>query len=162
MKRLVLAAIIVAVFSMPARAATRADVQSVLDEVYAAYPGWAASYQYGVWDCSEMSAYLYDAFKDRGFYVNYCNSRKLWHCWIEISPEEHSREAWIVEATKLRIEDDRTVYYSCRDVRYNIRMRADEVDYWNSPFLVESRPPPGVGASGGVKRDEAPSPASKF
>ena len=58
MKKAILAAIIFAAFCMPCCATTRADVQSVLDDVYAKYPGWAESYEYGVWDCSEMSQYL--------------------------------------------------------------------------------------------------------
>ena len=134
MKKLLIAAIIFAAFSMPCQAATRQDVQSVLDKVYAVYPGWVDSYEYGVWDCSEMSQYLYDTFRSKGFAAKYCNSQRLWHCWVEVYPAPYAAIWWTVEATTLTIVDDTKWYYS-EDVQRNRAMKRREVDYWNSPFM---------------------------
>ena len=146
MKKLILAAIIVAVFSMPCAATTRQDVQSVLDDVYAKYPTWASSYEVNVWDCSEMGQYLYDEFRARGFAAKRCNSPRLWHCWVEVYPAPYAAEWWVVEATTLEIVDDAAWYYS-ESVQRNGGMKRQEVDWWNSP-IFRSAGPGGVGPSG--------------
>lgn len=97
------------------------------------HPNWRESYEFGVFDCSEMSAYVKYFFGICGIKSNYCQSNMLWHCWVEVPIENEDKI--LIECTGLRIvpKEDWNIYYKHKDVRYNCKMRTNEVDWYNSP-----------------------------
>jgi hypothetical protein len=131
MKKLIIAIILIAAFLVPtagyAQQSTDKDIQTlriqlVLNSILWEYPDWAEKYEEGVFDCSEMTAYVQYVFSLYGVKSDYCQSDFLYHCWLRVG-DIH------IECVELAIMDSPPV---APDIRYNRKMRPDEIDWWNS------------------------------
>ena len=131
MKKLIIAAILIAAFLTPTIGYAQPNLdkdiqilrtQLVLNSILWEYPDWADKYEEHVFDCSEMTAYVQHVFAMYGVKSDHCQSDYLYHCWLRIG-DMH------IECVELVIMDSPP---KARDVRYNRKMLPDEVDWWNS------------------------------
>lgn len=116
---------------------TQTKIAKALNMIDTMYPNWHNSYKYGVFDCSEMAEFIRYFLNKCGIESIYCQSDKLWHCWLEVKDEDKNKNI-IIEATTLSIvpEENTGWYYSGHDVKYNRQMRYNEIDWWNSKIFL--------------------------
>lgn len=114
------------------------QVESILAIIKALHPDWESSYQYGTFDCSEMTEYLKYFFQKCGLKSDYCQSNGFWHCWLEVPLNQNNSDKLLIEPTTLKIvpkSEWEQNYYRHRDVTWNRFMEPNEIDWWNSfPF----------------------------
>ena len=113
---------------------TQTKIIRALDMIEIIYPNWQNNYKYGIFDCSEMTEFVWYFLNKCGIKSTYCQSDKLWHCWLEVKDKNQNI---IIETTTLSIvnEENTEWYYSEHDVRYNRLMRFDEINWWNSEIF---------------------------
>ncbi|TEB14442.1 hypothetical protein Psfp_02945 [Pelotomaculum sp. FP] len=113
---------------------TETKIIKALNIIDIMYPNWQDNYKYGIFDCSEMTEFVWYFFNKCGIESTYCQSNTLWHCWLEV---KDNNKNIIIETTTLSIvsEENAGWYYSGRDVKYNRHMRIDEIDWWNSKIF---------------------------
>ena len=101
------------------------------------YPTWSQEFELGVFDCSEMSAYVSECLDTVGVENEIITGKNgnYYHAWVET-------EHFIIECTTLAMYGDRTIYFQGRPrwkyTMYDVvivRTRDDEWDWWNSPIF---------------------------
>jgi hypothetical protein len=109
------------------------SVEQALDNIKAAYPNWNASYAKQEFDCSEMSAFIYDYLKACGFEpeIKVGRNREIMgnecHMWVEC-------DGHVIEATGLNTVDPFQSWYDALDPVY-MEIPDYEMDWWNSPQM---------------------------
>ena len=108
------------------------------------YPKWNSSYEYGEFDCSEMSEYV-------SYYLNQCGIKNTIKCgttrigrhaWIEVVDENN--DIIIIEPTNLKVKIP-GYGYNGKDLTYDdyfdaipfsyTSLHKTEFDWWNSKFF---------------------------
>lgn len=103
------------------------------------YPTWAREYEFGVFDCSEMSAYVSYCLNTVGVENEIVMGKngRYYHAWVET-------DHFIIESTTLAMYGERNIYFQGRP-KWNYTMydvvivnkREDDWDWWNSPIFIE-------------------------
>ena len=120
------------------KALTELTVKSISDS----YPTWTQEYEEGVFDCSEMSAYVSRCLDVVGvenkIVIGHSTDRKVWHAWVEA-------DDYTIECTKLILYSktgESPIYYQNYFRRlyteyeaYPASLAPTESDWWNSPIF---------------------------
>jgi hypothetical protein len=106
------------------------SVTQAVSEMQTLYPEWQGEYKVNEFDCSEMSAMVYEYLRCEGFkpvIMAGQNSQGMGHAWVECDGK-------IIEATWPGINPDKGHY---RQFNYfNPAMcDATEWDWWNSNYI---------------------------
>lgn len=107
-------------------------IEQGLTELNRAFPDWRQNYKEGEFDCSEMSALVYQYFKCCGLEpelkVGY-NFNEGWaHAWVVCQGE-------IIESTWLDINPDKEFYNQIAPCSLTEEAQVTEYDWWNSPYI---------------------------
>jgi len=114
------------------------SVQQGLDEIRAEFPDWHDRYEYGEFDCSEMSSFVVSYFRIHGF------DAKLHRGKIE--KKKNKSHVWItvngvtVECTTLKIKkgiEHYKEYYKPFDSSKTIYPVVTAIDWWNSKYIQD-------------------------
>lgn len=106
------------------------SVEQALGNIKEAYPDWGASYEAHVFDCSEMSSFVYDYLKACGLEptlrAGYSEELGCSHAWVEC-------QGHVIECIGLNTVDSYRSWfdYFGQDVEGD----ASEWDWWNSPAM---------------------------
>jgi hypothetical protein len=113
-------------------------VDQGLVQLNKAFPDWQANYEYNEFDCSEMSALVYQYFKDCGLEPELKNgwAQNIWgykgiigHSWVVCQGK-------VIECTKLQVYPA-DMYKDFKPNNLSDSMAKTEYDWWNSKYIVE-------------------------
>ncbi len=119
---------------------TEAKVDRILGLIKIVYPTWRISYEVGVFDCSEMAAFVQYFLGKSGIDSKYCFSREMHHTWVEVPIETYPYKL-TVEAVYLVIVPNNNVRvnYNREDTLYDgdayEALDENEYDWYNSPIF---------------------------
>jgi len=107
-------------------------VDQGLAELREAFPDWEENYIEHEFDCSEMSAFVYEYLKCCGLEPELktgVNEEGTYaHAWVECQGK-------IIEATWLHVNLDKSFYNSLEEYEMSASKAKNEIDWWNSQYI---------------------------
>lgn len=111
------------------------DIKTVdqgMIELRETFPDWRENYTPGEFDCSEMSAFVYEYLKCCGLEpeikMGHDIDKGYSHAWVECQGK-------IVEATQLKISTDTAFYAEINQYTLISGLKGNEFDWWNSNYI---------------------------
>ena len=111
-----------------------AEIERIAEE----YPDWSSEYTIGVFDCSEMSAYVSYRLDEIGIEnrIVVGERRGFRHAWVETKDT-------VIECTSLTVYADKTYYFQGQPrwepsqyrVYEKTTFNGSEWDWWDSPIF---------------------------
>ncbi len=110
-------------------------VEQGLQNLNQAFPDWKENYEIDDFDCSEMSALVYQYFKCCGFkdvqlYSGWNDVRNVGHSWVVV-------DGIYIEATRLEINNNLRYYRRFNSDGYGVP--SNDLDFWNSKYIIQKQ-----------------------
>jgi len=109
-------------------------VDQALTQLNKAFPDWRSNYEPDEFDCSEMSAFVYQYLKACGLNpelkTGYNFREGYGHAWVVC-------QGRVVESTWLNINRNNAFYNNLTPCTLGGEVINNEFDWWNSKYIIE-------------------------
>ena len=104
------------------------SIEEGINEIRTVFPDWHDNYDFGEFDCTEMSMFVTNYFKIHGFNaeLHHGKYKSKGHAWVTVN-------GIIVECTSLTIKENTEHYIESKNIKIYPTLK--EIDWWNSQYI---------------------------